>query len=34
MRGLFKDMKCRPWSRFQADMKPQGVRSHLGIDQK
>ena len=21
MRGLIKDMKCQPWSRFEADMK-------------
>jgi Phospholipase B len=34
MRGLLRDMKCGPWSRFQADIKPQGVTSHLGVDQK
>jgi hypothetical protein len=34
MRGLLKDMKCGPWSRFEADMKPRGVVSHLGVDQK
>jgi hypothetical protein len=34
MRGLLKDMKCRPWSRFQSHMKPEGADSHLRVDQK
>jgi hypothetical protein len=32
MRGLLKDMKCRPWSQFQADMKPAAAGLHVRVN--